>query len=233
MNELLVTLIRLAAARGASDDEIARVIGYSANHIYNLRRAAGIASGFKPIDADDKRISLIVERLQAGASLQEIGDSIGVTRERVRQLAFKRGVTGKVSIAKRGEIRAKNMEIRKAEFSRKREERYMGTYGCSYLEVLALNEGLPLTHPDSRTLGYRYWVRNVLATMRSTGTLNFPQWCAVWGERWKERGRGTAYRLGRIDRKKPFTLENVICERGHESMSRHRKVSPWGNCVRP
>lgn len=222
----LEDLIRLAVGRGANDHEIARVTGYSSFYVGSIRRKLGLKST-RPNVADQGRIRLIIERLQAGETLQEIGDALGVTRERIRQIAVKGGTAGKTGLLKRKELRAKTDEERRADFLDQREKRYQGAYGCSYAEVLVLNDGLPFTHPESRTLGYRYWVRNVLVVMRSSGTLNFPQWCAVWGDRWKERGRGTAYRLSRIDRTKAFTIDNVICERGDEGTSRQRKLNPW------
>lgn len=220
MNEQLVTVIRLANERGATDTEIARVTGYTVGYIHNLRKAAGIRSSVSWTQASVEKLDMIVQRLESGATLQEIGDSLGVTRERVRQLAAKRRITGQVGLSKR-------KSIREEKFLRERDARYQGTYGCSYGEVIALNEGIPLSHPHSKTLGYRMWVRNVLGTMRSTGTLNFPQWCEAWGDHWKDRGRGNSYRISRIDRTKPFTPDNVICEPGNTSMSRHRKLNPW------
>lgn len=222
----LEDLIRLAVGRGANDVEIARVTGYSSFHIGSIRRKLGIKSNH-PNAADPNRIRLIVERLQSGETLQEIGDALGVTRERIRQIALKGGATGQTGRLKRKELRAKTAEERRADFLDRREGRYQGAYGCSYAEVIALNSGLPLTHPESRALGYRYWVRNVLIVSKSSGNLNFPQWCAVWGDKWNERGRGTKYRIARIDRTKAFTTDNVICERGDESISRHRKMNPW------
>lgn len=227
MKSKILDLIRLANELGASDSEIAKVTGYNASYIGVLRRKAGIESKYHPPKTDDTRINLVIDRLHAGETLQEIGDSLLITRERVRQIAAKRGVTAKVSQARRREFSAQTKLEQEAARLRAREERYQSAYGCSYAEVIDLNGGLPLTHPDSRSQNYRLWVRNAVVRMRSDVKLTLPQWAAAWGEHWEERGRGRNYRLSRIDRNKGFTPDNVICERGDEAMSRHRKLNPW------
>lgn len=229
MNDQLSKLISVAHARGASDAEISRVTGYSVPYINTLRRSLGLSSKHMHQASSADRISKIIKRIEAGETLEQIGDSIGVTRERVRQLASKGGVTGQTGMATR---RLLWREARRRENQTKdeeREARYQRTYGCSYAEVIRLNAGVLLSIPGSRALEYRYWIRNVRGIMRTECSLTFPQWCAVWGEHWEDRGRGCGYRISRIDRHGAFTPDNVICERGNESMSRHRKLNPWTN----
>jgi hypothetical protein len=230
MNNPLVDLIREAATRGCTDGDISRVTGYSTSYICILRRRNGIASlngKGRPTTVDSERLVKIAERLKSGETLQEIGDSIGLTRERVRQIAKKSGVTGQMSRAKRRETYADRESARLAKRIKERDERYERMYGCSYETVRSLNEGLKASDPASKAVHYRLWIRNCARLMRASSGITFPQWVEIWGDKWQERGRGRSYKLARIDRRKGFTPDNVVVERGDEMMSRHWKTLPW------
>lgn len=221
--------VRAAYARGLNDRQAGELLGYNPQYVRLLRIQLGIPPNRNRVAQkhSDEELDQIAARLRAGETLQEIAFDFSVTRERIRQLAAKRGACGSDSLKVRRkaaqEIESKVRENLKI----KRDLRCTHIYGCDYATLRALNDGKTLSDQTSKVHHYRYWKNNVMRQMRTQCAITFPQWCELWKEHWEERGRGTAYHLARKDRTKPFTLDNVYVEKGDEAMRLHRRFRPW------
>jgi hypothetical protein len=85
-------------------------------------------------------------------------------------------------------------------------------FGCSYDEVVALNEGRPLSDPTSRV--QRFWQQKKLSARRGIGwELTLPQWARIWEQsgKWHLRGRGRGcYCMARKGDVGPYAEGNVF-----------------------
>ncbi len=90
-------------------------------HLVTAPSSTSIPAGknvFKDTDAGSKRKAEIRRRFLAGETMQEIGTSFGVTRERVRQILNEEGISGK-----NGGQKLKSALNRKSVIDQKREQR--------------------------------------------------------------------------------------------------------------
>lgn len=176
-----------------------------------------------------ERLALIAARLRAGDSLQAIGEHLGVSRERVRQLAKETGASAQDGVAIRRVAAHKERERRAVLERAKAERKCEKALGCSLDELHALNDGQPRSMPGTKAHDYIFWRKNVRNISRADCQITFPQWCALWDAsgKWDERGRGYGYWLTRIDRTLPFTVDNVRIVTGSEAIKHHRKTTPW------
>lgn len=157
----------------------------------------------------------------AGKTLQEIGDLYGVTRERVRQIIAKQGVTAEQGgCAARSFIRAttKHRALQKAKSLRIQSmEAY---FGCAYDELLRLNGGeTPYSNASKQSRpAWRYMQQRRTAKRRGIEWhLTFIDWWRIWDEsgKWEQRGRGQGYCMARYGDSGPYSIENVyICTIG-------------------
>jgi hypothetical protein len=138
-----------------------------------------------------------------GATLQEIGDYHGITRERVRQLIRELGVTRTDGgQAKRGRDKA-------AAASRRRDQRYLAKYGMAFAEFGAINPPGSKRSAPIRLFQHQRQnakVRNIL------WELTFAEWWGIWHEsgKWKQRGRGVGkFVMARHGDSGPYAVGNV------------------------
>lgn len=106
------------------------------------------------------RIEAMAAMYKGGRTLQQIGDLFGITRERVRQLIKKKGMTGKDGGARISS--AAGRAERMARLLARREEKAKRIYGVSHQEALALNGGMSLRDPESLATKYRQKKANAL-----------------------------------------------------------------------
>lgn len=141
-----------------------------------------------------------------GKTLEQIGEYQGITRERVRQILKRRGVTrfdGGRFLRTASEIRYKPNPQDKAE------RRCLANYGCSIDTAKTINSGFGLC--DKTSPAWKYSTQKKTAAQRGIGwEMSFPQWWKVWSDsgRWAERGRGL-YVMARIGDTGPYSVENV------------------------
>lgn len=192
-------------AAGFSRTEAGALSGLSSATIIKHR-------GRKGQEFDSERVRHMAELYRDGKTLEEIGLMYGVTRERIRQLLKRTGIT-----ANDGGQRARARGRDYAAVMARRQERdadAMEIYGCSYDEVIRLNDGLRLKAPRSRAAAYARQ-RLSAKTRDIPWNITFSQWCAVWAEsgKWELRGRGKGrYCMSRYGDQGPYEIGNVkIC----------------------
>lgn len=141
----------------------------------------------------------LLARFRAGATLAELGEAEGISRERVRQLLLREGVTG-------GDGgRAARMRTRMMEWAAQREEQIQRQnawiaehYGPAGLEV----------SPEVRR-AYRLDQRNAKGR-NIPWALPFAVWWRLWQPHWPKRGRGLGHcGLWRINPARGYEPGNV------------------------
>lgn len=169
-----------------------------------------------------------------GATLQEIGTQFNVTRERVRQILKKAGITGKdggarVSSALRKVDNAEDQLFR-------RQARVIAVFDCDMDTFLSYNDGLPQSTPGCLAMGYRSQKRN--AERRGIEwKFNFPQWVDAWrmSGHIDQRGRGKQkYCMARIGDQGAYEPGNIYFttnQNNGKEASEHAKKYYSENCM--
>jgi hypothetical protein len=158
---------------------------------------------------DAEREQRICQLYRAGHTLQEIGTVFCVTRERIRQIVSRAGVT-----ADEGGSRKRSATKRsRAEAARlaRRNKHAMGTFGCDFTTLLAHNDGKGGFVKGTR--GWEYIQQRLNAVSRGIEwSITFPEWCHVWDAsgHYHERGRaGDSYVMARRQGFGPYAAWNV------------------------
>jgi hypothetical protein len=148
------------------------------------------------------------ERYKKGETLQSIGESYGVCRERIRQILSRYGINGyhggaTLSAFKNGVKARKNNKKRK-------EQRINNSYGIT-AEQWDFLRSIGDKYTDTPICKYRYQKRN--ATNRNIKwALTLWEWWTIWHDsgHWEERGRGMGkYVMARIADTGGYEIENV------------------------
>lgn len=171
----------------------------------------GPGSGAKTTPAMAIRNADFESRYRAGETLEQIGQRYGVTRERVRQVIERRGVTFKDGGA---HLTAKRNRVCAAA---KRDERFLAKKGCTYAQWRMLADmGKPTRafaqqrkSADRRGIGWE---------------LTLWQWWIIWQKsgHWQERGRGQGYVMCRKGDLGPYAIGNVFIAKAIENSSNKR-----------
>lgn len=210
--QLLLDHLRALADRGLTLAQASAEAGMAYGYLSGLSKKNGISfvrqrMSERPsmrVRAEDMR-----QRYENGETLEQIGASYGLTRERVRQvLAAKFGTTGrdggKAELARR----------KRREKHKKRDARSMKAWGCSYRQYVQI-----LKHPGRPT--YAYWSQRKNAIKRDIAwELNLWQWWSIWEKsgHWAERGRGRGYQMCRLNDVGPYSVDNVYIATGDDNM---------------
>jgi hypothetical protein len=143
-------------------------------------------------------------------TMEEIGAMYGLTRERVRQLIKRHGVT-KVNSGRR--MRVTEEKFDKAHKTREKRERFFQVkWGMSESDFLRLNDDRLINGYGSKSMAFKEQRRN--ARLRGLEfTLTFEQWVGIWNDsgKWHKRGVGKGkYSMGRRNDSGGYTLGNVF-----------------------
>lgn len=212
--------------RGWTLDRIGRKYGISRQRAFEILRRAGIDVEIRlpgrprtktenPIDWDKRRVekskarkakyAYVEAEFTQGKTLQEIGTSLGVTRERVRQIIKKLGL-------ERQDGGAHIKALINVRYRQKPENpRRFAFWGCTKQEAIDLNQGENLTKKGTPA----YWFRNQQnAAIRTRGIkweMTFAEWLRLWKDsgHWEQRGRGKGYCMARIGDSGSYSVENV------------------------
>jgi hypothetical protein len=156
-----------------------------------------------------------------GATLKQIGERYGITRERVRQILTKLyGMDARHGGAR---VIARRRAI---SHTARKDAKCLDKHGCSYAQYKELIEmgrsltgaGIGAARTPVRAFAQQ---RNNALRCGYPWKLTLWQWWTVWQKsgHWSERGRGNGYWLTRRDKTGPFIVENVFIARGEDSWS--------------
>lgn len=212
----------LHAARGRKT-QLRDAIGVSRVTISNWSKGRGVQRRFReriakatglplqniPIASvavsDNERALDMAERYTNGATLQEIGDFYGLTRERVRQIITK--AFGALSNEGGATLRAQQ-KTRAAKA--RRDRKYLNRYGMTRAEFRRINDP-SIAYRDRPIAAYRRQQGN--SNSRGIAwNITFAEWWLVWSEsgQWAQRGRGKDhYVMARHSDTGAYELGNV------------------------
>lgn len=141
---------------------------------------------------------------RSGKTLQEIGDQYGLTRERVRQLIARHGIS-----AKNGGARVRARRDRVKRLARK-DERYLRKLGCTFAQYVSLRDMAKSSYYTG-PLGAFACQKNNAARRGIQWELSLWQWWTIWREsgHWEQRGRGQGYVMARKSDEGPYAVGNV------------------------
>lgn len=173
---------------------------------------------------DAKRDREIARRFLARETLTEIADDYGITRERVRQIVRREGVTPQ----QRGEPQRRRDAIerqKKREKARKRarEERIKQRWGISaqqYDKLRAYDENLNRT-----PMGQFQYYKHSSNARGVPFNLEFKDWWALWRQHWHKRGRNDREKLVMVrkDFGRPIEKGNVQVVPAWKASHRYQK----------
>jgi hypothetical protein len=152
------------------------------------------------------RAAGMAQQYRAGATLQEIGDDHGISRERVRQLIGLLGLTGK-----HGGV-ARRTEAKRRAAALCRDRKYLIRHGMTYADYFAI---------DADT---RQKFRRQVISARSRGIewrMTFAEWWTIWtaSGKWEQRGRGSqGYVMARRGCTGPYKVGNVTIITGAQNL---------------
>jgi hypothetical protein len=203
-----IAVVAQLAAEGKTRVEIMTVVGVCRKTLVGLERAAGVKikhasqhSAGKPVD---ERAEKMVSMYRQGLTLEKIGETFDITRERVRQILKKHGITRLHG----GQTKSK--ESSKAAAQAKQDAHYLTRYGITFARWKEL-----------RGTGLLTAYRNQENAAKCRGIhwgLTIAQWLDVWETSGKlaQRGRGKGkYCMSRIKDEGGYVVGNVhiqLCE---------------------
>ena len=146
----------------------------------------------------------IIRLYKMGNSLQKIGDVYNLSRERVRQILRKAGVS-------RTEGGQAILSSKKAyEKNKIRDERYLAKWGMSYDDYWFINnQNIPYIERPIR----KYIEQKRNALKRGIGfNMTFSEWWEIWKNsgKWTDRGKGKEkYVMARYSDSGDYEVNNV------------------------
>jgi len=173
------------------------------------------------INAKKERAEEIERRYRQGETLQEIGLSLDLTRERVRQILRDLGVdpmAGGAAIRRFLHVDKKIEQVRKCESRREQHARKF--WGVSAADCVAIKQ----------MYGYRPF-RSYMQQRRNAKVrgiewgMSFREWWWFWQDSgvWGNRGRGNAYCMARYGDSGPYSIGNVyVCTNATNVQDYHR-----------
>lgn len=205
--------------------EIARQTGYSYCGARLILKRAGVPAGKaeKTPPANIERAEKIASMYRQGLPLEKVGQHFGITRERVRQILKKEGLSSKDGGQSRQVAHRRIAKIAKSDAIT------LARWGFSSAEMKAFRENGTLKaytqqKSNSRSRGVRW-------------ELTFSQWIAVWRESGKLalRGRGKGrYVMSRVKDAGGYVMGNVHVQLSTDNNSqgiakaRHNKAKHTG-----
>lgn len=169
---------------------------------------------------DTVRAEEIARRFKAGDTLETIGADYGISRERVRQILKKTGMTGKDG------GNSQRLRARRAAKEQAREAAFLAKHGCTLAQYRGLKrigeEMIAAGHGKYETPLYAF--QGSRKSVKQTGVgfnLTLWEWWQAWQQAgvWEQRGTGHGYGMTRIDKTKPYEVGNLRFETGDERMA--------------
>ncbi len=166
-----------------------------------------------------KELPRVIDRyVILGETLEAIAATYGVTRERVRQVLLREGITATIG-ARRLRTQVKHTQEREAHArvrSAKRAKRaaVLGMTHAEWENYLATYGATNRTPPIRKTpyLYFMHQRKNMVHGHNLEWTITFGDWWRMWqaSGHWHERGRHrNQYGMSRIDHNRAYTLDNV------------------------
>lgn len=172
------------------------------------------------IDPNAERNQRMVTMYRQGLTLEKIGQSFGLTRERVRQILRKQGVTW----TEGGQHKTK--QAKDAARKAKQDARYLVRHGLTFDQYKELRgTGLIAAYLNQE---------NAAKGRGIEWTLNLPQWLDVWRTSGKldQRGRGKGkYVMSRIKDTGGYSIGNVHIQLATENSL--EAVQKWIGKTKP
>lgn len=173
----------------------------------NERAGGSVTTGANARDL--AREQRMCQLYTTGHTLQQIATVYGISRERVRQIISRAGVTrAEGGLAKSSQQKA---EAKAAARKKRLDEKAQAMFGCTFDDLLFWNDDR--RGWASGTKSRAYLNQRKAAEWRGIGwELTFPQWCQIWLEsgHWAERGRkADAYCMARKQDFGPYAVWNV------------------------
>lgn len=158
---------------------------------------------------DKGRAQRMCALYRGGMTLQEIGTAYGLTRERVRQILAREGLS-RTDGGIAGKA-ARKVEVKAAARLARDNAKTMLRFGCDFATLLRLNEGRRGYAKGTAARAYLQQKRS--AEHRGIKwQMSFPEWRAVWEKsgRWDDRGRqANSYVMARVQDFGPYAPWNV------------------------
>lgn len=216
--------IRALATEGKGHGEIAAAVGGMAAGVaaYCRRNGIEVQRPHKDYSADPRVIKM-ADMYRQGLTLEDIGRQFELTRERVRQLLSKCGIT---KTDGGGAVRVQAVRAASVSKARQRQAKQEAKHGVPYdlLQALRSNGATRAFQQQRRTS----------KTRGIAFRLSLAEWWAVWQAsgkfRLRGRGKGT-YCMSRIRDDGPYALGNVHIQLTEENG--REAVKKWAGKTKP
>lgn len=170
---------------------------------------------------DTSRDASMIGMYQQGLTLEQVGSRYGVSRERVRQILQRNGLSGPNG-GKAERLRQKAIQ---------KEEREIRRWGMTYAQkTLLANRWLAKGERDPRVAFTEH--KNNARKRGIAFQMTFADWMAVWGDAYGGRGRGSEFFvMCRYGDRGPYKLGNVYIATQNRNMldyhARRRRTTTY------
>lgn len=212
-----------AYRNGKTQQELADSYGVSAASICKWLKFAGASGVQRSTEQRWKRknldrVSEMARMYRDGMTLREIGERFEVTRERVRQILARVGITSREGgVAVKADRRRRQHEIR-------RKRACIEKHGLTPAEYQALVQ-------NGATRAYCRQRNN--AERRGIGwEFNLATWWQVWqaSGKWEQRGKGNGYVMARFNDRGPYAPGNVEIIHSVENILQYYEREKGSDC---
>lgn len=202
---------------GQTVAEIARKHNCDGAKVRRFMRARGIEppeTWKRPSEEEVmSRTERMTEMFKAGDTQQKIAEEFGISRERVRQLLKKAGLTGKDG------GQHVSAQARREERKLKKDQMTMAWLGCTEEQHRAVRElgsaMMAAGAPNGRVPMNAYNSQRFNARKRGVAwNMTFWEWWTIWQEsgKWEQRGRGQGYVMCRKGDCGAYEVGNVFID---------------------
>lgn len=190
--------------------------------VHRIRTAPRKGSGRPRRTEPDERTSDMILRYKAGETLQSIGNTYHITRERVRQIMSKQGICGADGGAMiQALLNVEDNKIKRAATKERQEQRKRKQWGISIEEWKRIR----------KEFGYKpfsaYQTQKKNSAKRNIEwAMPFNEWWRIWSEsgKWGKRGRGYGYQMCRLGDTGGYSPENVYITKGDDNIRDYHLV---------